>query len=194
MDHTKTSIRRAVRARRATVPPADRARRDGAIHETLRTIVTAGSVVCAYVPDDDEAGGSALPATLAGAGARVLLPVSPAAGPLGWAEYTDDEDLRPGRFGIPVPSAEPGGPELIAGADLVLVPAVAVDHSGNRLGRGGGYYDRSLALAGPDTRLLAVLDPEDVLESVPVEAHDRPVHGVVTPGRVLTFSAWHSPE
>lgn len=194
MDHTKTSIRRAVHARRAAVPRPERADRDRAVRETLGTVVTAGSVVCAFVPDDDEAGGRGLPATLAGAGARVLLPVSPLAGPLGWAEYTDDDDLRPGRFGISVPSAEPGGPELIAGADLVLVPAVAVDRSGNRLGRGGGYYDRSLALAHPDTRLLAVLDPEDVLDHVPTEPHDRAVHGVVTPGRVLTFQTWHSPE
>lgn len=194
MAHTKTSIRRSVRDRRAAVSPADRAARDRAIHETLRTVVTAGTVVCAYVPDDDEAGGRGLPATLTGAGARVLLPVSPLAGPLGWAEYTDDDDLRTGRFGIPVPSADPGPPELIAGVDLVLVPAVAVDRAGNRLGRGGGYYDRSLALAHPDTRLLAVLDPEDVLDTVPVEAHDRPVHGVVTPGRVLTFPTWHSAE
>lgn len=80
-----------------------------------------------------------------------------------------------------------GGPDRIAEADLVFVPSVAVDRTGTRLGRGGGYYDRTLALARPDTRLLAVLDPEDVLDHVPSEPHDRPVTGVVTPDGVLDF-------
>lgn len=187
MDPDKFSIRRAVRLRRASVTPSVRAERDRAIRERLASVVTAGTVVCAFVPDDDEAGGPDLPEALARAGARVLLPVSPVVGPLGWAAYAGPADLGPGRFGIPVPSAPPGGPDRIAEADLVLVPSVAVDRTGNRLGRGGGYYDRSLSLARPHTRLLAVLDPEDVLDRVPTEPHDRPVHGVITPDGVLDF-------
>ena len=183
----KASVRRAVSARRVAVPPTVRAARDRAIRGHLGSLVTAGMVVCAYVPDDDEAGGRALPEALSAAGAQVLLPVSPVVGPLGWAAYAGPADLRPGRFGILVPSAAPEGPEAIARADLVLVPAVAVDRTGNRLGRGGGYYDRSLALADPGTRLLSVLDPEDVLDEVPAEPHDVPVHGVVTPDGVVDF-------
>ena len=194
MEPDKTAVRRAVRLRRAAVPAAVRARRDRAIHDRLASVVTGGMVVCAYVPDDDEAGGPGLPEALSRWGAQVLLPVSPAVGPLGWAAYAGPEDLRPGRFGIPVPSAPPSGPERIADAHLVLGPPVAVDRTGNRLGRGGGYYDRSLALARPGTRLLAVLDPEDVLDMVPAEPHDRPVHGVVTPDEVLEFRTWHSSE
>ena len=194
MDLDKTSVRRAVRLRRAAVPAVVRARRDRAIRERLASVVTGGMVVCAFVPDDDEAGGPGLPEALALSGARVLLPVSPPVGPLGWAEYAGSADLRPGRFGIPVPSAPAAGPEHITEADLVLVPSVAVDRTGNRLGRGGGYYDRSLALARPDTRLLAVLDPEDVLDHLPAEPHDRPVHGVITPDEVLDFGTWHSSE
>lgn len=187
MDHTKSSIRRAVRTRRAEVPAATRAAWDESIRATLSTIVTPGMVICAYVPDDDEAGGRSMPAALAELGAHVLLPVSPATGPLGWADFASANDLQPGRFGILVPSAPPAGPERIRDADLILVPAVAVDRSGNRLGRGGGYYDRSLALARPDARLMAILDSEDVLDHVPVEPHDRPVHGVITPAGVLTL-------
>lgn len=194
MDHTKSSIRRAVQARRAAVSARSRAQRDRSLLTTLGTVVTPGSLVCAYVPDDDEAGGRALPFALAGYGAHVLLPVSPARGPLGWADFAGDADLQPGRFGILVPSAPAGAAERISDADLVLVPAVAVDRSGNRLGRGGGYYDRSLALVRPGTRILAILDPEDVLDHVPVEPHDHAVHGVVTPGEVLDFETWHSPE
>lgn len=192
MSPDKSSVRRAVSARRRAVPSPVRAERDRAIRDRLGSVVTAGMVVCAFVPDDDEAGGPGLPEALALSGAQVLLPVSPPVGPLGWSTYAGPADLVPGRFGIPVPSAPPEGPGRIADADLVLVPAVAVDRAGNRLGRGGGYYDRSLALARPDTRLLAVLDPEDVLDHVPAEAHDRPVHGVITPDEVLDFGTWHS--
>lgn len=187
MDRDKSAIRRAVRERRAAVPAPVRAERDRAIREQLASVVTEGMLVCAFVPDDDEAGGPDLPEALVLAGAQVLLPVSPAVGPLGWAAYAGRADLRPGRFGIPVPSAAPEGPDRIAEADLVVVPSVAVDRTGTRLGRGGGYYDRTLALARPHTRLLAVLDPEDVLDHVPSEPHDRPVTGVVTPLGVLDF-------
>ena len=149
-------------------------------------------MVCAYVPDDDEAGGSVLLDTLVRAGARVLLPVPPPVGALDWATYTGPADLVPGRFGIPVPSSTPQGPERIADADLVLVPAVAVDRSGTRLGRGGGYYDRSLALAGPRPRLVALVDPENVLDHLPAEPHDRRVDAVLTPDGLLDFWNWHS--
>lgn len=187
MHHTKSSLRRDVHARRAAVPAAARLAWDEAICAALGEIVTPGMVVCAYVPDGDEAGGPAMPAALAAYGARVLLPVSPAVGQLEWAAFAGTDDLQPGRFGILVPSAPPEGPERIADADLILTPAIAVDRSGNRLGRGRGYYDRSLALARPGARLMAVLDSEDVLDAVPAERHDRPVHGVITPAGVLTF-------
>ena len=190
----KSELRPIVRARRAAVPPAVRASRDAAILDHLGALVTARMVVCAFVPDDDEAGGPEMLARVADCGARILLPVSPAVGPLGWSHYAGPAELQSGRFGIPVPSAPPGGPETIAEADLVLVPAVAVDRRGNRLGRGGGYYDRSLSLARPDARLLALVDSENVLEAVPTEDHDRPVDGVITEDGLLDFGTWHSAE
>ncbi|WP_010542310.1 5-formyltetrahydrofolate cyclo-ligase [Dietzia alimentaria] len=190
----KNAVRRTVLARRAAVPSSVRATRDREIARHVRALVTPGLVVCAYVPDDDEAGGPGLPETLLRSGAQVLLPVSPAIGPLEWAAYSGPADMVRGRFGIPVPSATPDPPERVAEADLVLVPAVAVDRAGNRLGRGGGYYDRSLALTGPRTRVLSLLDAENVLDHVPAEPHDRPVHGVITPDGLLDFGTWHSRE
>ncbi|MFS4487816.1 5-formyltetrahydrofolate cyclo-ligase [Dietzia kunjamensis] len=190
----KSRLRREVLARRAAVPAPVRAERDRMILDHLGRIVAAGTAVCAYVPDDDEAGGRDLAEQLSRCGARVFLPVAPVVGPLEWAAYAGPAALVPGRFGIPVPSAPPAGPEFISEADLVLVPAVAVDRTGNRLGRGGGYYDRSLALTGPRTRMLALLDSENVVDHVPAEPHDRPVDGVITPEAVLDFGTWHSPE
>ena len=174
----KSELRRVVRARRAAVPPSVRAERDGAILVGLGEIVSAGMVVCAYVPDDDEAGGSGLLSRLVDSGARVLLPVSPAVGPLGWAEYAGPADLAPGRFGIPVPSAPPDGPETIAGADLVLVPAVAVDRRGNRLGRGKGFYDR--LLSSTKATKIGVAYEFQLVDSIPTEPHDVKMDLVIT--------------
>lgn len=185
-------VRQAVFARREAVSAPVRTARDEAIRLRLCSVVEPGRLVCAYVPDGGEAGGGDLPQTLVNLGAEVLLPVSPTSGPLGWAAYLGADDLRPGRFGIPVPSSPPAGPERLADADLVLVPAVAVDRAGHRLGRGGGYYDRSLVHVRPGTRVLAILDPEDVLDRVPAEPHDVCVHSVITPDEVLDFGTWHS--
>jgi 5-formyltetrahydrofolate cyclo-ligase len=67
----------------------------------------------------------------------------------------------------------------------VLVPALAVDWHGIRLGRGGGHYDRTLPLATPGTPLVAIVRDDEVLASVPVQPHDVPVTAALTPGRGL---------
>jgi 5-formyltetrahydrofolate cyclo-ligase len=70
-------------------------------------------------------------------------------------------------------------------AQVVLVPALAVDRRGVRLGRGGGFYDRSLMLCGPGARLVAVVRDSEVLDEVPGEAHDVPMTHALTPGAGL---------
>ncbi len=94
-------------------------------------------------------------------------------------------DLVPGVFGI----LEPRGREVVApGAiDFVLVPARGFDHEGNRIGRGGGYYDRYMA--HPDfhaTRCGVAFAPQ-VLDAVPHDTHDLPVEVLVTEDGVLRF-------
>jgi 5-formyltetrahydrofolate cyclo-ligase len=73
-------------------------------------------------------------------------------------------------------------------ADLLVVPALAVDGRGWRLGRGGGSYDRVLARVAGVVPALAVVDDAEVLPSVPVEPHDRPVQGYVTPSGIHWIS------
>jgi 5-formyltetrahydrofolate cyclo-ligase len=68
---------------------------------------------------------------------------------------------------------------------LVLVPALAVDQYGVRLGRGGGYYDRTLPLAAPGTPLVAVVRDDEVVASLPVQPHDVPVSAALTPRKGL---------
>ncbi|MGH3580223.1 MAG: 5-formyltetrahydrofolate cyclo-ligase, partial [Mycobacterium sp.] len=64
----------------------------------------------------------------------------------------------------------------------VLVPALAVDRRGNRLGRGAGFYDRALPLADPDARLIAVVRDDELLDEVPAEPHDVAMTHMLTPG------------
>jgi len=143
------------------------------------------STVCAYLPFGTEPGTAALADALAAGGARVLLPVIlPSPGPLDWAEYTGEADLVPSRLrGIREPGGKRLGTDAVGAAELILVPALAVDRRGVRLGRGAGHYDRSLVFAAAGATLLAVVRDEELVERLPGEPHDVRMSGALTPGR-----------
>jgi 5-formyltetrahydrofolate cyclo-ligase len=82
------------------------------------------------------------------------------------------------------PAEPPRGPDAVRGADLVIVPALAVSSAtGVRLGRGGGSYDRVLARVDPGILTIAPVYDSELVESLPAERHDRPVRAAVTPSR-----------
>jgi 5-formyltetrahydrofolate cyclo-ligase len=87
----------------------------------------------------------------------------------------------PGRFGILEPVGPKLGPTAIGTAEVVVVPALAVDRGGTRLGRGGGWYDRALRHARPGAVVVAVVFDGEVVDRLPALDHDRPVTAVVTP-------------
>ena len=122
-------------------------------------------------------------------GVRVLLPAArhDAAGlpmPLQWGEYHPG-GLVQARFGLREP-ADPLLPaDAIATATVVLVPALAVDRAGVRLGRGAGFYDRSLPLAAPLARLVAVVRDDELVDRLPAEPHDVRMTHALTPNRGL---------
>jgi len=89
------------------------------------------------------------------------------------------------RFGLLEPAEPWLPPNAVADADVVIVPALAVDRSGARLGRGRGFYDRTLVLRGPRARLIAIVRDEELLDEVPHEPHDVPMTHALTPGRGL---------
>ncbi|MER7166107.1 5-formyltetrahydrofolate cyclo-ligase [Micromonospora sp. NPDC000207] len=139
--------------------------------------------VAAYVPVGSEPGGPDLPDRLRAAlppGGELLLPVLRTDLDLNWAGY-DGSLVAAGR-GMREPTEPRLGVEAIAGADLVLVPALAVDRRGARLGRGGGSYDRALARVSARTLTVALLHDGELVDRLPAEPHDRPVRAVVTPG------------
>ncbi len=122
-------------------------------------------------------------------GTYVLLPLLRPDGDLDWASYEGPESLVAGPKGLKEPGEAPRGAGAVASADVVLVPALAVDGQGNRLGRGGGSFDRALARVGPLIPVIALLYDSELVERVPAEEHDTPVRAVVRPGYGVTTCA-----
>lgn len=115
------------------------------------------------------------------AGVRVLLPVVLPDLDLDWAD--DLGPRRPGAGpGVPEPVGPRLGPDAIALADVVIVPALAVDRGGRRLGQGGGSYDRALTRRRPGTATVALLHDGEIRDDVlPIDPHDIGVDLVVSP-------------
>ena len=189
MSLTKAELRTAILANRRAVTPDAHDAEARALCGHLPDVVAVGQTVCAYVPIRFEPGSIALLDTLVRLDARVLIPVARVDAdsvpqPLQWGEY------RPGllvaaQFGLLEPP-EPWLPaEVVANATVVLVPALAVDRSGVRLGRGAGFYDRSLASADPAARLVAVVRDGELLDAIPSEPHDVRMTHALTPRRGL---------
>jgi 5-formyltetrahydrofolate cyclo-ligase len=113
-------------------------------------------------------------------GIEVLLPITLDDFSLDWAVYTGHDNLVDGRYGLREPSGERLGADAISTADIVLIPALAIDEAGRRLGQGAGCYDRALPHVAHSTPILAVVyDDERVNEPLPEEPHDRRVNGIV---------------
>lgn len=157
--------------------------------EALESIVTSGSTVCAYVPVGTEPGSIELLDMLLRRAGRVLLPVARTTAentplPLSWGEYRPGT-LTTARWGLLEPPQPWLPPSVLAHAAVVLVPALAVDRRGVRLGRGRGFYDRSLGDRGPHTRLIAVVRDAEVLDELPADPHDVPMTHALTPRQGL---------
>jgi 5-formyltetrahydrofolate cyclo-ligase len=145
------------------------------------------ATVCAYLSVTAEPGTGPLIDRLHAAGVRVLLPLLLDDLDLDWAEYQPDE-WRPGRFGLKEPTAPPLGITAIQLAEVIVCPGIAATTAGERLGRGGGSYDRALARALPNSLRCLLLYDDEVLPTVPTEPHDQLVDVLVTPDRVLATS------
>lgn len=181
-------MRTAILSARRAVPDDVRRAEAGELRRRLAVLLRSGETVCAYVPVGSEPGSTDMLDSLVESGVRVLLPVAREddAGhplPLTWGDYRGE--LVAARFGLREPPAPYLPAEAIGMASTVVVPALAVDRVGSRLGRGAGYYDRSLAMANPSARLTAMVRDDEVLDRLPAEPHDVPMTHALTPGRGL---------
>jgi 5-formyltetrahydrofolate cyclo-ligase len=185
----KSALRERLLAARRSVSDDVRAQQAAALAGHVEALAVDGGTVCAHVPVGAEPGSLDMLDVLARRADRVLLPVARTTAEddaiaLQWGEYRPGE-LVTARFGL----LEPAGPWLpataVAEASVVLVPALAVDRTGARLGRGRGFYDRTLVLRAASTLLIAVVRDEELLDDVPHEPHDVPMTHALTPGQGL---------
>lgn len=217
---SKSDLRARIRSTRSWAVGAARTKQEAA--GLLATARAAGLLgpegtadlrwavaIAAYIAAPGEPDVTDIRAAVRAAGGVVLLPIPRSDRRLDWA--LDDGEYRPdGRYPIEVPAGEvvgSGAAGLIAhGVRTVLVPALAVDATGVRLGQGGGYYDRLLAeLArrtgpahggpaasepGAEIRIVAVVRDEELLAAgaVPREAHDALMTAALTPTQYTEIS------
>ena len=185
----KDRIRADRVAARQSVPIAVRRAESRALCDHLFTIVNDDETVAAYAPIETEPGFPDLPDVLLDLGVRVLLPVARTSDegtplPLRWAEYRRAE-LVAAPFGLLEPRGPWLAPATLAAVRTVFVPALAVDRHGVRLGRGAGFYDRSLSFRDPGARLIAVVRDDELVDGLPAEPHDVPMTHALTPRRGL---------
>jgi 5-formyltetrahydrofolate cyclo-ligase len=177
----KRVLREAALAARAAMSVEARVAADEALVAAAGRLARGVGTVAGYLPLPREPGGPALVDALASAAKALLLPVLRPDHDLDWARH--DRTVAPGS--VRARLHEPTGPRLgvsaLATADLVLVPALAVDAAGIRLGRGGGSYDRALTRVRPHVAVVALLYDDEAVPVLPAEPHDRPVTAILTP-------------
>jgi len=181
----KDQLRAIVLASRAQLSATQRTRAGVAIAEHGRAQWAGIATVAAYLSLDSEPPTLPLLDVLLASGTQVLLPIIDGH-TLDWAPYSVGAHVVAGPLGISQPTTPRLGAAALVAADVVLVPALAVDRAGNRLGRGRGYYDR--ALAGITAPITAVIYDDELLDDVPAEAHDRRVDAVVRPSGLTSSS------
>ena len=180
MNDAKQSFRQAMLAIRATQDPALGAR---LVEHVLRDAPPRpGQSIAGYWPIGTEVDVRPLLHVLHARGHPVLLPVTPPRGqPLTFRRWRPGDVMRPERFGTMRPVGEPGVP------DVLLVPLLAWDGQGRRLGYGGGYYDRTLA-GLPGRLVIGCAYAAQKVREVPAETHDAPLDAVATEEGLTWFS------
>jgi len=184
----KKALRERVIAQRDALSPAAREAQTQSILHSLLCLPAykSASVVAAYASMASEFGTAEFMRHALGEGKQLLLPrIDKAKHRLDLHAVTDlQSDLVPGIWGIREPA--PHCQRVDASkADFMLVPGVAFTKRGERLGYGGGYYDRLLTEVAPDTRRVAAAFAIQIVEEMPLDEHDQPVHVIVTNLRTL---------
>lgn len=190
----KRALRDATRRAIVALPPTARRLASDRVCQRIMALPAFGSARCVmlFSPLADEVDLSGVLARCRESGRVVCAPradwehrtMEPAeVGGIGW------EALTPERHGIHEPGPEAPGVNL-GEIDLIIVPGVAFDREGHRLGRGGGFYDRFLARAELRRAfLLGVGFAVQLVARVPRQDHDRPVDAVVTDGEIIVRRA-----
>jgi 5-formyltetrahydrofolate cyclo-ligase len=184
----KIALRRHLVANRNKINRPVRNATTGSLRDAVLSLpeIQMAGTVAAYMSVGTEPDTGGLVYALWKRGTYVLLPLLRADHDLDWASYEGPDSLGPGPRGLLEPTEPPRGVTAVTSADLVIVPALAVDRGGMRLGRGGGSYDRALARVGAAVPTIALIYDDELLEEVPAGPLDQPVRMVAQPGEGIT--------
>jgi 5-formyltetrahydrofolate cyclo-ligase len=194
LEREKRRLRRELSAARRRLAPAAR---EAAGREVARRLAACAEFrgaarVALYAALPDELPTRPCFEAVRASGRTALLPCLRGERGLVFRALAAWEELRPGRYGVPEPPQ--GGLELApAAGDLVLVPGVGFDSSGNRLGRGGGVYDAAFPPGTEGPLLFGVGFELQLVPRLPCGPHDRRMHAIVTERRLIRVAAGGGP-
>lgn len=182
---SKAEVRARVRAARRVRSADERVRAAAALADHVAVLLpTSPSAVSAYLSLPTEPGTDALISVASAAGHVVRAPRIEGR-ELRWVPLLPGDATTPGPMGIREPLGDGDGSGALQGMAVLFLPGLAVDGDGHRLGQGGGFYDRALSgvathAEGGPLRVI-VLFEDEVLDTVPFEAHDCLVDVALTP-------------
>lgn len=183
----KGALRASVRAHRAALVPDDRDTASLTLHLAELTRLVGATTVTCFLPTPTEPDTRPYVRWAREHGVRVLLPIPRPDGLLDWSLDDGAAPVR-GSLGVPEPLGARLGTGAVEAAELMIVPAAAVDRTGVRLGWGRGYFDKTLADMGKCPPVYAVVFPLEIVDEVPREPHDHPVDGAVTAAGIVRFT------
>jgi 5-formyltetrahydrofolate cyclo-ligase len=189
----KAALRTEARSRRDRFAADDRGRASRAIEARLAALpeLRAAEVVHCYIGIGSEVATEELIRALFQRGQRVVAPRVAPGGVLEHLEMTDLDALVPGPMGLREPNAATAPRVELREVDVMLVPGLAFDATGYRLGYGGGYYDRAITAlsAHHHATTVGLAFEAQLVDDVPREEHDQPVHLIVTETRTIVTGA-----
>ena len=179
----KAALRKRLAAARAAQSGGQRSEAGRLLRDAVLSLpeTQMAGTVAAYLSIGTEPDTRGLVYALWKHGAYVLLPLLRPDNDLDWASYEGPDSMASGPRGLLEPTEPARGVAAIARADLVIVPALAADWRGYRLGRGGGSYDRALARVGGSVPTIALLYDGELLDEIPAGQHDQRVRLVAQP-------------
>ncbi|MDR1861483.1 MAG: 5-formyltetrahydrofolate cyclo-ligase [Candidatus Ancillula sp.] len=186
----KDLLRKNILANRKKLQPNDILKASESLCEMtmLLSEIDSAKTVALYASRSTEPSTNLLLKVLSIRKKTILLPVLADLQSRNWARFVTLDDLQERHAGRPPePSSPILGEDAIKDADLVIVPGLAADFRGHRLGHGGGWYDRVLLKKREDAKVFALLYDVEVYfdEEIPVEEHDKFVNGIVTEKQII---------
>jgi len=185
----KKRLRQQVRQRIVAMQNQQEASQQIIVNLQQLDVYRSAAAVHVYVNLPGEVQTQTLLTQLLASGRRVYVPYCVAGNRLQLFHLKNQSELTPGAYGILEPTAELQADAARRGdaaeLDLIIVPGVAFDRSGGRLGRGKGYYDRLLATRRSDATVAALAFDCQLVPQVPVSTHDQPMSLIVTETTVV---------